>query len=42
MRHASGMDRRLEKAVRDNKVDEVESLLKSGSSADACGSDVCY
>ncbi|XP_062523494.1 uncharacterized protein LOC134198174 isoform X3 [Corticium candelabrum] len=32
------MDRTLEKAVRDNKVDKVKSLLKSGSSPDACGS----
>ena len=30
------------KAVRDNNVDEVEALLKSGASPDACGSDVCY
>ena len=32
------------KAVRDNKVDEVEALLKSGASPNACmyDSDVCY
>ena len=30
------------KAVEDNKVDEVEALLKSGASPDACGSNVCY
>ena len=30
------------KAVEDNKVDEVEALLKSGASPDACGSYVCY
>ena len=30
------------KAVEDNKVDEVEALLKSGASPDACDSDVCY
>ena len=36
------MDRRLDAAVRDNNVDEVEALLKSGDSPDACGSDVCY
>ena len=36
------MDRRLALAVEDNEVDEVEALLKSGASPDACGSDVCY
>ena len=36
------MDRRLDAAVWYNKVDEVEALLKSGASPDACGSDVCY
>ena len=36
------MDRRLALAVEDNKVDEVEALLKSGASPDACGSNVCY
>ena len=38
------MDRRLARAVENNKVDEVEALLKSGASPDACGSyiDVCY
>ena len=30
------------KAVKDNKVDEVEALLKSGASPDACDSNVCY
>ena len=30
------------KAVKDNKVDEVEALLKSGASPDACDSIVCY
>ena len=30
------------KAVEDNEVDEVEALLKSGASPDACDSDVCY
>ena len=30
------------KAVKDNKVDEVEALLKFGASSDACDSDVCY
>ena len=30
------------KAVRDNNVDEVEALLKSGASPDAYDSDVCY
>ena len=30
------------KAVRDNNVDEVEALLKSGALPDACGSNVCY
>ena len=30
------------KAVEDNKVDEVEALLKSGASPDACDSNVCY
>ena len=30
------------KAVRDNNVDEVEALLKSGASPDACDSNVCY
>ena len=36
------MDRSLVKAVEENKVDEVEALLKSGASPDACGSNVCY
>ena len=37
------MDRRLAVAVRDSKADEVESLLKSGASPDACdGVYVCY
>ena len=36
------MDKRLERAVQNNKVDEVEALLKSGASPDACSSDVCY
>ena len=35
------MGNRLVKAVEDNKVDEVEALLKSGASPDACDSDVC-
>ena len=31
------------KAVKDNKVDEVEALLKSGASPHACGGVyVCY
>ena len=29
------------KAAKDNKVDGVEALLKSGASPDACGIDVC-
>ena len=36
------MDTRLDAAVRHNEVDEVEALLKSGASPDACGSNVCY
>ena len=36
------MDRRLARAVENNEVDEVEALLKSGASPDACGSNVCY
>ena len=36
------MDSRLVGAVKDNKVDEVEALLKSGASPNACESDVCY
>ena len=36
------MDRRLDAAVEDNKVDEVEALLNAGASPDACGSNVCY
>ena len=32
----------LVKAVKDNKVDEVEALLKSGTSPDACDVYVCY
>ena len=36
------MDRRLTLAVEENKVDEVEVLLKSGASPNACGSNVCY
>ena len=36
------MDSRLVAAVEDNKVDEVEALLKSGASPNACDSDVCY
>ena len=36
------MDRRLERAVENNKVDEVEALLNGGASPDACDSDVCY
>ena len=36
------MGNRLVKAVEDNKVDEVEALLKSGASPNACNSDVCY
>ena len=39
---ASHMGNRLVSAVEDKKVDEVEALLKSGASPDACGSDVCY
>ena len=30
------------RAVKNNKVDEVEALLKSGASPDTCDSDVCY
>ena len=30
------------RAVQNNEVDEVEALLKSGASPNACGSDVCY
>ena len=30
------------RAVQNNKVDEVEALLKSGASPNACDSDVCY
>ena len=29
------------RSVQNNHVDEVESLLKSGASPNACGSDVC-
>ena len=36
------MDRRLALAVEDNKVDEVEALLKSGASPDARNVYVCY
>ena len=36
------MDRWLARAVENNKVDEVEALLKSGASPDACDSNVCY
>ena len=36
------MDRRLERAVKNNRVGEVEALLKSGASPDACNVDVCY
>ena len=36
------MDRRLALAVWDNRVDEVEALLNSGASPDACDSNVCY
>ena len=38
------MNRRLHSAVKDNKVNEVKALLKSGASPDACDSyvDVCY
>ena len=32
----------LVKTVEDNKVDEVEALLNSGASPDACDTDVCY
>ena len=35
------MNKRLVSAVNDNKVDEVERLLESGASPDACD-DVCY
>ena len=37
------MDRRLNSAVEDNRVDEVEALLNAGASPDACGGVyVCY
>ena len=36
------MDRRLARAVENNKVDEVEALLNAGASPDACDSKVCY
>ena len=36
------MDWRLETAVENNEVGEVEALLNAGASPDACGSDVCY
>ena len=36
------MDRRLARAVENNRVDEVEALLNAGASPDACDSNVCY
>ena len=36
------MDRRLERAVENNKINEVEALLKAGASPNACDSNVCY
>ena len=36
------MDRRLDAAVRDNNVDELEALLNAGASPDACGYSVSY
>ena len=36
------MDRRLDAAVRDNNVDEVEAVLNAGASPDACNVFVCY
>ena len=42
MTQTSHMDKILVKAVKDNKVDEVEALLKTGASPDACDYLVCY
>ena len=36
------MNEVLALAVKDNKVDEVEVLLKSAALPDACNVDVCY
>ena len=30
------------RAVQNNEVDEVERILNSGASPNACNSDVCY
>ena len=40
--HTSDMNSRLAIALKRNNFDEVESLLKSGASPDACDIFVCY